>query len=73
MTVYKPLSKLASRAAEVAVALARGKPVVARAEIDNGKVLVPAIFIDVVAVDQASLMDTVVKDGFHTAEALSGR
>ncbi len=73
MTVYKPLAKLASRAAEIAVALATGKPVVARAEIDNGKVLVPAIFIDVVAVDKASLLSTVVKDGFHSLEALNGR
>ena len=73
MTVYKPLGKLASRAAEIAVALAAGKPVVARAEIDNGKVLVPAIFVDVVPVDKASLMDVVVKDGFHSAEALRGR
>lgn len=73
MTVYKPLAKLASRAAEIAVALATGKPVVARAEIANGKVLVPAIFIDVVAVDKANLLATVVKDGFHSLEALSGR
>lgn len=73
MTVYKPLAKLAARAAEIAVALGTGKPVVARAEIDNGKVLVPAIFIDVVAVDKANLLSTVVKDGFHSLEALSGR
>lgn len=73
MTVYKPLAKLAARAAEIAVALALGKPVVARAEADNGKVLVPAIFIDVVTVDKANLLATVVKDGFHSAAALSGR
>lgn len=73
MTVYKPLAKLAARAAEIAVAFGTGKPVVARAEIDNGKVLVPAIFIDVVAVDKASLLSTVVKDGFHSLEALYGR
>jgi D-xylose transport system substrate-binding protein len=73
MTVYKPLGKLASRAAEIAVAMASGRPVVARAEIDNGKVAVPAIFIDVVPVDKATLLDTVAADGFHSADAIRGR
>lgn len=73
MTVYKPLSKLATRAAEIAVALAAGKPVVARAEIDNGKTLVPAIFIDVIPVDKDNLLTTVVKDGFHSLQAVRGR
>lgn len=73
MTVYKPLSKLAARAAEIAVAMAKGKPVVARAEIDNGKTLVPAIFIDVIPVDKDNLLGTVVKDGFHTEQAVRGR
>ena len=73
MTVYKPLSKLATRAAEIAVALASGKPVVARAEIDNGKTLVPAIFIDVIPVDKDNLIATVVKDGFHSLQAVRGR
>ena len=73
MTVYKPLSKLATRAAEIAVALAAGKPVVARAEIDNGKTLVPAIFIDVIPVDKDNLIATVVKDGFHSLQAVRGR
>ena len=73
MTVYKPLPKLASRAAEIAVALARGKPVVARAETDNGRVKVPSLFIDVVAVDKGNVFDTVARDGFHSADAIRGK
>lgn len=73
MTVYKPLPRLASRAAEIAVAMARGKPVVAKAETPNGRVLVPSLFIDVIAVDKTNVFDTVVRDGFHTAEAVRGR
>lgn len=70
MTVYKPLTRLAGRAAEVAVAFARGKAIVASAETPNGRVAVPSIFIDVIAVDQKNLLDTVVKDGFHRESAL---
>ncbi|MFO0578498.1 MAG: substrate-binding domain-containing protein [Polyangia bacterium] len=73
MTVYKPLPKLASRAAEIAVALARGKPVVARAETDNGRVKVPSLFIDVVAVDKGNVFETVARDGFHSADAIRGK
>jgi D-xylose transport system substrate-binding protein len=70
MTIYKPLSRLAGRAAEIAFAMASGKPVIANAEIDNGRRKVPAFYIDVVAVDAGNVMDTVVKDGFHSAAAL---
>ncbi len=72
MTIYKSLSRLAGRAAEVAVAMANGQPVVGNAEIDNGRRKVPAIYIDSIAVDEKNLMETVVKEGFHTAEALRG-
>jgi D-xylose transport system substrate-binding protein len=72
MTVYKPLHRLADRAAEVAVAMATGRPVVATAETDNGRVKVPSILVDVVAVDQQNILATVVKDGFHSEAALRG-
>lgn len=72
MTVYKPLQRLASRAAEVAYAFATGKTVVATAETDNGRIRVPSILVDVVAVDRENLEDTVVRDGFHTEAALRG-
>ena len=42
MTVYKPLSRLARRAAEVAVAFAQGKTVVATSETPNGFKQVPS-------------------------------
>ncbi len=70
MTVYKPLSQLAHRAAEVAVAMATGKPIIATAEVDNGRRQVPSIFVDVIAVDRQNLLNTVVKDGFHSQAAL---
>lgn len=68
MTIYKPLKALAELAAEVSVKMARGKPVVAKAELDNGKVKVPSILMDVYTVTKSNLDSTVIKDGFHTRE-----
>ncbi|MFA5137786.1 MAG: substrate-binding domain-containing protein [Elusimicrobiota bacterium] len=69
-TIYKPLHVLAGKAAEAAFRLARSRPVVASGEVDNGTVKVPAILVDVVAVDKGNMMDTVVKDAFHPVEAI---
>lgn len=68
MTIYKPVQQLAVRAAEAAVALARGRPLVARDAIDNGKVEVPTILLDVVTVTRDNVEQTVVADGFHARE-----
>jgi len=73
MSIYKPVLALARRAAEVAVALATGKPVVAKVELDNGKRQVPTILLDVVTVTKENVDSTVVKDGFHTREEIYGK
>jgi D-xylose transport system substrate-binding protein len=72
MTVYKPLKKLATRAAELAVAMAQGKPVVANSTVNNGKIDVPSVLMDVIAVDKSNLLETVVADGFHSKEEIYG-
>ena len=68
MTIYKPINKLATRAAEVAVKLAKGKPVVALAEVDNGEEQVPSILINVKVVTKENIHETVIKDGFARKE-----
>jgi D-xylose transport system substrate-binding protein len=68
MTVYKPLTLLAGKAADVAVKMAQRKPIIARAETDNGKMKVPSILLDIVAVTKENMMDTVVKDSFRKKE-----
>ena len=73
MSIYKPVKALARRAAEVAVALATGKPVIAKAELNNGKREVPTILLDVVTVTKENVDSTVVKDGFHTREEMYGK
>jgi D-xylose transport system substrate-binding protein len=70
MSVYKPLARLADRAAEVAVALGRRLPIIARDGVPNGVKEVPSILEDVVVVDRDNLDQTVVRDGFHRAEQL---
>ena len=70
MTVYKPLKNLATRAAEVAVAVVKGEKIETTAEVDNGSMKVPSIFEKIIAVDKENLQSTVVADGFHSAESL---
>src|SRR6266550_550622 len=71
MTIYKPLSQLAKRAAEAATKIARSKPVFALGKINNGQIDVPSILLDVVVVTKENMMDTIVKDGFHKAAEVS--
>ena len=70
MSVYKPLARLAERAADAAVALARHRPLIARDGVPNGAKEVPSILEPVVAVDRDNLEATVIRDGFHRAEDL---
>lgn len=68
MTIYKPIKPLAFSAVESAIKLANGEPVEAKDKINNGKIDVPSILQEPVAVDKANMMDTVIKDGYHKAE-----
>ncbi len=72
MTIYKPLKKLASNAAEVAMKMAKGKPIVATQIVNNGKIDVPSILGDIIAVDKTNMMQTVIADGFQKKEAVYG-
>ncbi len=68
MTVYKPIKPLAFSAVEAAIKLANGEPIEAKDKINNGKIDVPSILQEPVAVDKANMMDTVIKDGYHKQE-----
>jgi D-xylose transport system substrate-binding protein len=70
MSVYTPLARLADRAADIAVAMARHQPVIAREGVFNGVGEVPSILEPVIVVDRDNLESTVVRDGFHLAEDL---
>jgi D-xylose transport system substrate-binding protein len=65
MTVYQPIDKIASTAAQLAVPLAQGKtpPSIATARVDNGAKKVPSVLLNTVVVDKHNV-DSVVKAGF---------
>jgi D-xylose transport system substrate-binding protein len=68
MTVYKPVSILANRAAEAAVALAKKQKVEAAGKVNNGKIDVPSILLEPISVDKSNLDATVIKDGYQKRE-----
>jgi D-xylose transport system substrate-binding protein len=68
MTVYKAIKPLADSAVDAAVKLARGEAVNAPDRINNGRIDVPSILHEPVAVDRENLAETVVKDGYHKLE-----
>jgi D-xylose transport system substrate-binding protein len=70
MTIYKPLKVLAGNAAAAAVKLAKHEVVIAKATVNNGKLDVPAILSETMAVDKSNLEATVIKDGFHTKDEI---
>ena len=67
-TVYKTIVSLAYKAAEIAVAMANNQPLNIIDFIDNGKIQVPAYFLEPIVVDKKNMMRTIVKDGFHSYE-----
>jgi len=69
-TVYKPIDKLARRAAECAVALARHQPIASDSTIDDGRGKVPFVRLEPILVTKSLLDSTVIKDGFHKAEEI---
>jgi D-xylose transport system substrate-binding protein len=69
MTVYKPIRLLAHKAAEVAMKLARKEPHgEATQPLHNGKIEVPSILLQPVAVDKDNMAATVIADGYHKLE-----
>lgn len=73
MTVYKPIKELARRGAELAVALAKKEKVATTASVDNGKVKVPSVLLEPIAVDKANIEATVIADGFHSHKDVFGK
>ena len=66
MTIYKPIQKLATAAADLAVKLAKKRPLIARDATNNGKIEVPSVLLEVITVTRNNLKSTVIADGFHS-------
>ncbi len=65
MTVYKPISKLANDAAEIAVTLGKGEAPTSNATLNNGLKDVPAFLLTPIPVDKDNIDSTIIADGFH--------
>jgi len=72
MTVYKPIKPLADNAATLAVAVVNGEDPaesdVINGEEDNGTESVPSAITDTIPVYTDNVADTIVKDGYWTAD-----
>lgn len=70
MTVYKPVEKLATRAAEEAVALARGEKPEGEdvTELQNGSYTIPYIGLEPVSVTKDNIDEVIIGSGFHLKE-----
>ena len=66
-TVYKPIDRLALKAAGYAVMLARGEEIRTDAVINDGKYEVPYVRLEPILVTRDLLDATVIKDGFHSS------
>lgn len=70
MTIYKPIRKLAYRAADVAMILGANKEFNANSKpIFNDKHFTPSEIINPIPIDKDN-MDIVIKDGFHSKEEI---
>ncbi|MGH2960281.1 MAG: sugar ABC transporter substrate-binding protein [Solirubrobacterales bacterium] len=73
MTIYKAVKPEAEQAAQLAVSLAQGDTPdegLITGEVDAGGAKIPSIILDPVVVDKENVNDTIVKDGFWTAEQI---
>jgi D-xylose transport system substrate-binding protein len=68
MTVYKSLRTLTRLAARSAVLMAKGESVDTSSAVNNGKIDVPAMVFDPIAVDKDNLDGVLVADGFLKRE-----
>ena len=66
VTAYKPITTLAAKAADMAVAAAKGLSVQTNGAINNGSVDVPSFLLDPILVTKQTMDATVIKDGFQT-------
>ena len=70
MTVYKPVEKLAHRAAECAVAMAKGQEISGEdvGTISNGKKELPCVKLEPVMVTKDNMDEVIIDSGFHSRE-----
>lgn len=70
MTVYKPVEKLATRAAECTIALIKGEELTGEdiSTISDGKNVVPYVKLEPIAVNKDNIDEVIIGSGFHLKE-----
>jgi D-xylose transport system substrate-binding protein len=69
MTVYKPIGKLAARAARLTVSIVKKEQLLYDTLMDNGSnTMIPSYVEKPIAVYSYNMDETVINDGFHSAE-----
>lgn len=69
MTVYKPIGKLAARAAELAVSIVNQEQLMYDTLMDNqSNTMIPSYVENPIAVFSYNMNEVVINDGFHSAE-----
>lgn len=70
MTVYKPVEKLAQRAAECTVALAQGDKLEGEdvTTLNNGTYIIPYIGLEPISVTERNINEVIINSGFHLKE-----
>lgn len=70
MTVYKPVNKLAQKAAECAVALAEGKSLdeFEISSMENGQYNISYLGLEPICVTKENIDDVIINSGFHLKE-----
>ena len=68
MTVYKPVEKLARKAAECAVKLAKGEELQGTVPMNDGTYDVPYIGLEPISVNEDNMNEVIIGSGFHLKE-----
>jgi len=68
VTVYKPINFLAGKVAELAVSFAKKESVQTDDKVNNGKIDVPSVLLDPLAVTKENMNDVIIKGGWQKVE-----
>jgi D-xylose transport system substrate-binding protein len=65
MTVYKPIEAIATKAADIAIVMAKGEVFEqTQLTVNNGKRMVPALLLPPMVVNKETIKLTVIADGY---------
>lgn len=68
MTVYKPVEKLAQKAAEYTIKLIKEEELEETQSINDGTYDVPYVALETIAVTEDNMMEVIINSGFHLKE-----